>query len=111
MALWIRGIPLRTQGTEIIKTTDWEQITVTAATSGISISTSRDEVANRVGMPVPVGAQLIFIAPPNSSVYAAGDDGSIIGVCSQPLPWSSDMLDAIAISLGLKDAREVYFED
>lgn len=103
--LWIRGVQVGEQGTEIVRASDWTQVTITVGAPGVTISTSRDDCANRSGMPVPSGSQLIFICPPDSIVYAAGDSGTIVGVATQPLPWGTETLDAIAESLGLREAR------
>lgn len=96
MAINIHGAAVNQTGTLLVSTGEWVQVTFSTVTPGVMLSTSRDDAASFSGMPLPSGSSLTLILSPGSSVWGAGERGSIIGVAVQSLPLTAQLLRLLA---------------
>lgn len=99
MPAFIRGIGVTPTGVQIYNASDWIQLTLVAGTTGISLG-SDSSTASGQGCPLPVDRPLSLIVGPGTTIWAAGDDGSVVGMAEQPLPWNNAFIDGIAQILG-----------
>lgn len=102
MAALITGVHVGPQGSQVYMSSDWAQLTLCTASTGISVASDRSMAADGQGFPLPVDRPVNLIVGPGTTLWCAGDDGAIVGIAEQPLPWNLAFIDGLATILGEK---------